>query len=248
VAKIKMLFFKKKETTTDLSFLGTDMHSHLVPGIDDGVPDMEASLAMIRGFAELGYRKLITTPHVLGEVYPNTRSSILTGMEQVKEALTREKIDVEFHAAAEYFIDERFMELLEKKEPLLTVSGNMVLVEISMMTAPLNLQDSIFEIQMQGYQPIIAHPERYIYLARNKQFFETLRDAGCMFQLNLLSLSGGYGKTVTELAEYLLKNEFYDFAGSDLHGQKHLDGLKALGGSSLYKKLVAYSRFKNQSL
>jgi tyrosine-protein phosphatase YwqE len=231
-----MLFFKKKPAMADLGWLKADMHSHLVPGIDDGSPDMATSLQLIRGMHQLGYRKIITTPHILWELYPNTAERIVAGMGEVKQVVANEGIDVELHAAAEYFIDEHFVEHLQAKKPLLTVSGNMVLVEFSMVTAPLDLQDVLFEVQMQNYQPIIAHPERYSYLTRKKDVFDDLKNAGCYFQLNILSLTGHYGPAVQELAEYLLKKGYYDLVGTDLHHERHLSALQRLS-PGIVKKL-----------
>ena len=244
-----MLFFKKKQTlSTDLSWLHADMHSHLIPGIDDGSPDMATSLELIKGFAELGYKKIITTPHILWEVYPNTAEGINGGADELKKALAETDSTIELIAAAEYFIDEHFQGLLKNKTPLLTISGNMVLVEFSMLTAPLDLQEVLFEMQMQNYQPVIAHPERYTYLSRRKDFFEDLKNAGGLFQLNLLSLTGHYGSAVQELAEYLLKKDYYDFAGTDLHHHRHLAALQKLGSSAWLKRLKDSGRLKNHLL
>src|SRR5580765_3119887 len=107
------------------------MHSHLIPGIDDGSPDMETSLALIRGMMALGYRKLITTPHVMGELYPNHPDTILNGAEAVRTELAKENIDIEFRAAAEYMLDDHFSSLLESSQPLLPIKDKMVLVEFS---------------------------------------------------------------------------------------------------------------------
>src|SRR2546423_10022352 len=196
-----MFFFKRKETPIDLSWLHTDIHSHLIPGIDDGSPDIETSLELINGLKGLGYKKLITTPHVLWEIYPNTSDKIMSGIQTLRNAINEAGIDIEIHGAAEYFIDEHFEEQLIKKIPLLPISNNMVLVEFSMVTAPIDLKRILFEIQIQNYQPLLAHPERYVYFDRNREFFEELRTIGCLFQLNLLSLTGYYGKIVQELAE-----------------------------------------------
>lgn len=245
-----MLFFGKKKATqsVDLSWLGADMHSHLIPGIDDGSPDVATSLELIRGLQKLGYKKLITTPHILWEVYPNTVDTITQGLTLVKKAVEEEGIEVEIHAAAEYFIDEYFEEQLKKKAPLLPISGNHVLVEFSMITAPMDLQQVLFEMQIQGYQPVIAHPERYIYLANRKHFYDELKEAGCLFQLNLLALTGYYGKAVQELAEYLLKNNYYQFAGTDLHHERHLATLQKLASSPLYTRLRESGLMKNKTL
>lgn len=244
-----MIFFKKKDTKTlDLSWMHTDMHSHLVPGIDDGSPDITTSLQLIKGLTELGIKKIITTPHILWEIYPNTPEKITNGLQEVQQAAPSQGIEAHLHAAAEYFIDEHFQSLLQSKKQLLTISDNMVLVEMSMMSAPLDLMEILFEMQMQNYQPVIAHPERYVYLSRNKEFFDHLKDAGYLFQLNLLSLTGYYGTAVKELAEYLIKQKYYNLVGTDLHHAKHLDGLQKLAGLPSLEKLRDSGLLKNHLL
>lgn len=244
-----MFFWKKKPAPPlDLSWLNTDIHSHLLPGIDDGSQDIESSLELIRGLAALGYKKIVTTPHVFWEMYPNTSEIIAEKLEFVKNTLAQEGINIELSAAAEYFIDEHLDEMLKAKEPLRTIKDNLVLVEFSMVTVPFELQDVLFELQVQNYQPIIAHPERYIYLRNKKELFDELKSKGCYFQLNLLALTGHYGTSVQELAEYLLKKDYYDFAGTDMHGVKHLQALQKLGSSPLYHLLRQSRRIKNRTL
>ncbi|MEI9806574.1 MAG: CpsB/CapC family capsule biosynthesis tyrosine phosphatase [Bacteroidota bacterium] len=232
----------------DFSLLHADMHSHLLPGIDDGAEDMENSLELIKGMAELGYKKLITTPHVMWDMYKNTHEVIREKLALVREAVKNAGIDVDIHAAAEYFLDEHVEELLQTKEPLLNVSGNMVLTEFSMAFPAYNIKDILFQMQMQGYQPIVAHPERYIYLERNKEFYTELRDIGCYFQLNLLSLSGHYGRSVVELAQYLLKNGFYNLVGTDLHHLGHLEGLQRFDIPPALKKMIDEGKILNNQL
>lgn len=232
-----MFFWKKKIDPVDLSWLGTDIHSHLIPGIDDGAQEMAASIELIKELKQLGYKKIITTPHILWEMYPNTPEIIEEGLSALKTELAAQQIDMEIHAAAEYFIDEHFQNQLTAKIPFLTLKDNLVLVEFSMITAPLDLQDILFEMQLQQYQPIIAHPERYIYLRNRKEFFDELKNAGAQFQLNLLSITGHYGKPIQELAAYLLEKGMYDYAGTDLHGIKHIEKLKILSSFPLYNRL-----------
>lgn len=245
-----MWFFgsKKAEEAFDLGWLCADMHSHLLPGIDDGADNMPMALELIRGLHSLGYKKIITTPHVFWELYPNTPEIVGKGLAELQEAVNEEGLAVELSAAAEYYIDEHFESLLRSKSPLLTVSQNYVLVEFSMVTAPMDLQQVIFQMQIQNYQPIIAHPERYLYLATKKDLFDELKEAGCFFQLNLLSLTGYYGRGVQELAEYLCKKDYYDFAGSDMHHQRHLQALKKLASSSVFARLKESGRLKNAQL
>lgn len=244
-----MFFFKKKNIPVlDLGWLRTDMHSHLIPGIDDGAKDITSSLQLIKGFIELGYKKIITTPHILWEIYPNTSDIITKGVTELKAAIDQEGLKIDVHAAAEYFIDDHFEEELRKKTPLLCINNNLVLVEFSMVTAPFDLQKVIFDLQMQEYQPVIAHPERYTYLIRNKAMLEQLKTAGCIFQLNLLSLTGYYGRSVQELAEYLVLNDYYELAGTDLHHSHHLTALQKLAVSPLYTRLKDSGTIKNYSL
>ena len=218
---------KAEQVSSDFRLLKTDMHSHLIPGIDDGSPDMETSLQLIQGMVDLGFSKLITTPHVMWDMYQNTSERILEGLEKLKQAVRDRGIEVELHAAAEYFLDDHVEDMLAKGEPLLTISEKKVLVEFSLAHAPMNIKDILFQLQMQGYQPVIAHPERYIYLEGNKSFFDELKTIGCLFQLNLLSLTPHYGKTVHDLAQYLIKKNYYEFAGTDLHHFRHLNGLQS---------------------
>lgn len=224
------------------------MHSHLLPGIDDGSDSIETSLELIKGMRALGYRKLITTPHIMWDMYRNTPSIINRQLDIVRSAINKEGIDIEINAAAEYFLDEHVEDLLKAKEPLLTLSGNKVLVEFSLAFPAMNIKDILFEMQMQGYQPVIAHPERYIYLQGNKEFYDELRDAGCLFQLNLLSLGGHYGKAVNELAHYLLKNDFYSLAGTDLHHAGHLEQLGSLKMTTAINRFLDTTKLVNHQL
>ena len=239
---------KPKGAPFDFSVLHTDMHSHILPGIDDGSGDMETSIDLIRGMKRLGYKKLIATPHIMWDMYRNTPDIINRQLDLVREEARVQKLEIELHAAAEYFLDEHVEELLRKKERLLTISENKVLVEFSMAFPSMNIKDILFEMQMQGYQPIIAHPERYIYLQRSKEFYDELRDIGCLFQLNLLALGGHYGKSVNELAQYLLKNNFYELVGTDLHHFGHLDGLETLHAGTLFTQLIESGKLLNSRL
>ena len=175
------LWGKKDSDAFDYGLLKTDMHSHLLPGIDDGSPDLATSVEMINGLIHLGFKKLITTPHVMQDMYPNKRDDILKSYEILKKHLETERINVELGVAAEYFLDDNLRKLLEDKEPLLTFGDNLVLVEFSMASEQYNFKELLFEMQMQSYQPVIAHPERYIYQEKNKEFFEELKSAGYLF-------------------------------------------------------------------
>ncbi|HVT84687.1 MAG TPA: CpsB/CapC family capsule biosynthesis tyrosine phosphatase [Chitinophagaceae bacterium] len=241
-------FSKPKKEEVDLSIIGTDMHSHLIPGIDDGAQDVVASLELIKGMMELGYKKLITTPHIMWDMYKNTPKTIFNGLERLRKAIQLEGLTVEIQAAAEYFLDDHMGELLNKKEQLLTISGKMVLVEFSMAFPSFSIKNILFDMQMQGYQPILAHPERYIYLENAKDFYDELKGIGCLFQVNLLSLTGYYGKSVTELAYYLIKKGYYNLAGTDLHNMQQLQRLHDSSLAVGLKKLLESCTLINDQL
>lgn len=223
--------FKKNKTAdraSDFSFLGTDLHSHLIPGIDDGAPDLETSISLIRALHHMGYQKLITTPHIMQGYYPNDRSTIMDGYERVREALVSHEIPVTLAAAAEYFLDTGLIEAVQQNVPLLTLSGNKLLVEISFAAPPLQLHEFLYHLQLKGYEPVIAHPERYKYYHQDLEQYQKLMDIGCRLQLNLLSLIGHYGKDVKRTALKLLDKKWPVYLATDLHHQRHVEGLRQL--------------------
>ena len=226
-----MFFFKKKEIPLNEFFPQdfVDIHSHLLPGIDDGSKNLDNSIDLIKKMSSYGIKNFITTPHVLGDVYPNSSSTIKSKLKEVREELKKRSIsDVSIRAAAEYMMDEQFSILLEKND-ILTLKDNYILVEMSFFNAPLNLYDILFEIQLKGYKPILAHPERYNFYHNDFDSFYKLKKAGCLFQLNLLSLTEQYGKHVQKISNQLLKKNLYDFVGTDTHHNNHLELLKKIG-------------------
>jgi protein-tyrosine phosphatase len=221
------IFKKKKKARIDLSGLVTDMHSHLLPGIDDGSPDTETSLQLISGLQELGYRKFITTPHILWDMYKNDATTIGAAHQELQQAAQKEyNSTVPVKVAAEYFLDEHFDELLQNNVPLLTLHENLVLVEFSFVTTPLNFKDKLFNMQLKGYQPVLAHPERYLYFMSDKKWYDELKSAGFYFQLNILSLAGYYGKASLQLAHYLIGKKYINLLGTDCHHFRHLNTLR----------------------
>jgi protein-tyrosine phosphatase len=216
------IFQRRTKNLTDLSGLYCDMHSHLIPGIDDGAPDPEGSIRLINGLIDLGYKKAITTPHIMWEMHKNNRETIMNGCEELKKTLANNKVPLEIGAAAEYYTDEHFDELLRNEEPLLTLKDKLLLIEFSIMSLPLDLKKILFSIQIKGYQPVIAHPERYMYFSQRTNWFDEMRGMGCMFQLNILSLAGFYGKGPLETSHYLIRKKYVDFIGTDLHHERHL--------------------------
>jgi Capsular polysaccharide biosynthesis protein len=234
-----MIFFKPKKVTISSFFSKdfVDIHSHLLPGIDDGAKDLDDSISLIKKLSSYGIKNFITTPHILGDVYPNTPNVITKKLEEVKTALKVNNItDISISAAAEYMLDEQFSKILETA-PLLTLKDNYVLIEMSYFSPPINLYDMLFQIQLKGYKPILAHPERYNAYHNNFKEFYKLKKAGCLFQLNLLSLTKQYGPLVTKTANKLLKENLYNFIGTDTHHLNHLELLKTIATKQNLKKL-----------
>jgi protein-tyrosine phosphatase len=214
------------KTEIDLSGLLTDMHSHLLPGIDDGSPDAVTSLELMAGLQNLGLKKFITTPHILWGLYPNDDTTIGQAHAQLSDNALQHKLDLPLTAAAEYMIDDHFASLVRNKIPLRKISGNYVLVEFSFVSLPFEWKELLFEMQIQGYQPILAHPERYNYLGMGIKPFEEIADTGVLLQVNLNSLTGYYGKPAFSLAQLLIKHKLVSLLGTDLHHQRHLDALR----------------------
>ena len=221
-----MLFFSKKTILKDLiPDNHVDFHSHLLFGIDDGARTFEETVSLLRSLHNFGIKHFITTPHVMQHVWENTSEIILNRLNEVNKVLQTLDLDITLKAAAEYFMDENFVQLF-KNQSLLTLKNNYVLVEMSYINAPIQLYEIIFDLQLSGYKPVLAHPERYNFYHSNFNEYYKLKKAGCLFQLNLLSVVGYYGESVTKTAQRLLSEGLIDFASSDTHHHKHIDAFE----------------------
>jgi tyrosine-protein phosphatase YwqE len=242
-------FFKKKSTEPfPFHRVGTDMHSHLLPGIDDGSPDIQTSIELIRGLEELGYSKFIATPHAMEDLYPNTPATIRAAHQALTDTLSRERPQTRISYAAEYLLDGAVDDILEKNEPMLTLHDKLVLVEISFASPPLHLKEVLFQIQMNGYQPVFAHPERYSFYHHQPGIYAEIKAMGCLFQSNLLSFSGYYGSSVRQAAEYLVQKGLTDLLGTDLHHHRHLEHLRELPLTPSLARLLDEQGILNPSL
>lgn len=238
-------FFKKKPPLiTDLSWLGVDLHSHLLPGLDDGSPDLGTSISLIKGLNELGFYKFICTPHIFKELYPNTRETILPALAAVQEELKSQAIPVDIAAAGEHMVDEHFRVV----DGLMSLPGNHLLIEMSYLNETPNIDEVVFDLQIKGYKVILAHPERYIFYQRAQNGFHRMKERGVLFQLNLLSITGYYGKDIKRTAEFLLGQNYYDLAATDLHNEKHLKVLTQSVRDGYVHKTIGNYPFKNQEL
>ncbi|HSF55895.1 MAG TPA: CpsB/CapC family capsule biosynthesis tyrosine phosphatase [Algoriphagus sp.] len=222
----------------DLSWLKVDMHSHLIPGIDDGSKSMEESLDLVKRLADFGLKKIITTPHIMSEYYRNTPEIIGMGLEDLRKAVKNEGISIQIEAAAEYYMDEIFLEKVKSGEKMLTFGEEYILVETGFINKPQMLLDTIFQLEMAGYKPILAHPERYQYLIGDKKLQEELIDRKLLFQVNLLSFTGFYSKQVKDFGELLVEKGVVALLGTDCHNSRYLDMLETLPKhQKIYEKI-----------
>jgi len=240
------LFEKKRKA--DVSFLKVDMHNHLLPGIDDGLKNIDDTLRFIDELRNLGYQKLICTPHILSGVHDNSPETILPALEKVRKALAERQIEFPIEAAAEYMVDNHFEELLINKAPLLTLGNNHILIEMSYVAPSPNLKQVIFELNIQGYKPILAHPERYNYYHMDFAKYEDIKERGIYFQVNMLSLTGYYGKMVKKTAEKLIKKGMVEFIGTDMHHDNHLNATKHYLQQSHFYKTIEHLNLRNHTL
>jgi len=231
---LKSLFKKKKKEEKTINLV--DIHSHLIPEIDDGAKDGQLSLDLVKSLEQLGYKKLITTPHININHYKNSSDSIKRAYDEFKNNLHKNNIKIKTDYAAEYYVDENFIELIKNKD-ILTIGDNYVLFEFSYHFKPFNLYDIIYEIQENSYQPILAHPERYIYFHNSFDIYHELKERGVFLQLNINSLSGYYSKPVQKVAKKLVDLGLVSFLGSDTHHKKHIESLKKVFQSKDYKKI-----------
>jgi protein-tyrosine phosphatase len=225
--------FNLKPKLADASFvnpINVELHSHLIPNIDDGVQSLEESITVIKHFAERGYKKVITTPHIMGDFYKNGPENILPALDLIREELAKQNINIEIQAAAEYMIDDVFEKKIASGN-LLTFGQNHVLVELPFTEEPANFKSALFELRIAGYKPVLAHPERYAFMAMRRDKYTELFEQGVLFQINLFSLIGYYSPQVKKTVEYLIENKMVHLVGSDCHGHRHLpvfnDALKS---------------------
>lgn len=231
-------FHRKQKEIFPFHQLKTDVHSHVLPGIDDGSPDVTTSIHLIKGMMDLGFQQFTATPHVMQDIWKNNDETISAASKLLESALNQNNIDCQVTAAAEYMVDENLEFLLQQKKGLKTIREKWVLIEISFLQPPLQLKNILFELQLQGYQPVLAHPERYLYYAGKIKELIELKDIGCKLQSNLLSFSGYYGKEVMRFAEQMVELNLVNLLGTDLHHERHLEGLKQLKFSKSLQKLM----------
>ena len=246
---IQKLFAKEPEPTEqNYSSLVTDVHSHLLPGIDDGSQSLEESLELIRGLKALGYQKFITTPHIMSGGFENTPETILHALEELNSYLQEVGEEVEIQAAAEYYFESHFINLIQE-EQLLTFSGRHVLFELPNLNEPQDLESAIFSMTSKGYKPVLAHVERYPYLYQQGfDRLEKLRDMGVLLQVNIGTYAGVYKKPIQTFAYNLTEQGMVDMLGSDTHEDRHLGYLKKALNDKRFLHLLSKHSFLNSQL
>jgi len=244
------IFFKKKELLNpiDLSILKADLHSHLIPGIDDGSPDIEVTLQLLKKFIDLGYSKLITTPHVMSDYYRNTPKIINKGLEDVRTIIKENHLNIKIEAAAEYNLEPAFEELLKKGEILTFGKEKYLLFELSFFNEPPRLNESIWTMKEKGYSPVLAHVERYAYWHNNYDKIEEMINRGVKLQLNIGSLTGSYGPEVKNFAERLVSDKVIEFVGSDCHHIHHLEMIEIARKLPFFHQLINQEQILNNKI
>ena len=247
--KIAQIFSRKERLLhpVDLSTLKVDLHSHLIPGIDDGSPDMDTSIQLLKEFIDLGFKKVITSPHIMSDGFKNTAEIILSGLDDVREEIKSQGLEIEIEAAAEYYLDQEVRNLLNE-DKLMTFGDNYVLFELSFMSPPPFLDDFIFELQLKGLKPVLAHPERYPFWHQTFDKYRQLHDKGVILQLNMNSLTGHYSPMVKKIAYQLIDEKMIGFIGSDCHHIGHIGLMQQARKLEPLHRLIASGDLLNSSL
>lgn len=220
--------FQKKRFLVDYLENFVDMHNHILPGIDDGAANVDESIDLLRAFNELGIHRFIATPHIMSNLYPNDARTIQAAHKELENALFEQNLkDIHIAAAAEHMIDDTFIGNVSEKK-VLPIKESYLLVEMSYLQRPLNFKEAIIKVASSGYFPILAHPERYIFLHRRQSRYTRYKERGILMQLNILSLGEYYGKDVQKVAHKLVDEGLIDFMGSDIHNMVQLESLKDL--------------------
>lgn len=239
------LFKKKDKETVAEDSLFVDMHSHVLPGIDDGADSPEDALELLKAFEQFGYKKLIATPHIMGDFFRNTPEIISEKLQELQCLIKDNNLSIKLEAAAEYYLDEWFMAKLRSGEQLLTLGSNYLLFETSYINESSFLDEALFLMKSQGYKPVMAHPERYTYLYSDFSLFKKIYEKGVFFQVNINSLSGYYSKAAQVFAGKLIDNCMVDMLGSDCHGIRHIEAMKKARISKHYKKALQLNLLNN---
>lgn len=232
-------FFKSKGNSESRLFYRTEIHCHIMPGVDHGASTVNDSLELIEAERRWGIDRFILTSHVTEDTFENNPETLAEGFARLKEGVDKVEMPVRMAYSAEYRLDTLFMEQLRQNR-IVPMPGNYLLVENSYIQEPMGLDNLLFDLKVKGYKVIMAHPERFPYYHGNASRYEQLHSAGNLFQVNLLSLAGFFGKDAKKVAEWMAKQGMVDFLGSDVHHMRHVEAIDAYLKSSDYRKLLPY--------
>ena len=238
--------FTRKEPNI-LRYLNADVHSHLLPSVDDGVKDIETALSCINEMKRNGISKIYVTPHFQTHRFKNDEDDIKRRFDEFRTLVGEQISDMELCLAGEYLIDSGFEERLRTKK-LLTINDKYLLVEFSFNQSMLGMEELFFEMQMKGYEVILAHPERYLYLNKDSKLIHNLKEQGVYFQSNIMSFGGFYGSESMRRAYQYVENGWINFLGTDIHGKKYRDALVDVCKKSKFQKLLKKNTFLNNQL
>jgi len=240
-------FKKEKVALADFSVLKTDIHSHFIPGIDDGAKTMDDSLELLRAMEAFGYEKVVTTPHIMSDAYKNTPEIILPGLEKVRAAATNAGLKIKIDAAAEYYFDFDLEKKIKDKN-ILTFGKNYLLFELAFVNPPDNLYNVTFDMLTQGYKPVLAHVERYGFWLKDYSKYEELVTRGLLLQMNINSITGHYSPETKKAAQWLIDHDMISFLGSDCHHMGHVELMKKALQEKYLHKLLASKKLLNATL
>lgn len=231
----------------DYSALRTDVHSHLIPGVDDGAQTLDQTVALLQGFKAMGYQRVITTPHIRADIYLNEAQDLRRRHAELLTEPRVQAVGVAIELAAEYYLDEHFLALLERDE-LLSFAGRHLLIETDHQQRNVGLKSVVERLRAAGYQPVLAHPERYAYGWADPRYFLPLREAGLLLQVNITAFSGHYGKQILRVAEQLADWGVVDLLGSDCHKTEHQGLMRRALQNPHLQQLLQSPVIKNAAL
>lgn len=233
-----------------VSELTVDMHNHILPALDDGSENMEIAVHLARGLAKKGFKKIFATPHIMAGFYNNDEEKILKKVDMLRQNLQEENIDLFVDYAAEYYLDESFIKMIENEQKPITIgrNTNFVLIETSFVESYHKLTTAVENLLNFGYRPVLAHPERYIYLDQSNGRYEKLQNLGVLFQLNTNSLGGYYSQQTKKKAEYLVEHDMVSFLGTNCHNDIQLESLDYAITNPYYRLALSSSRLLNNAL
>lgn len=223
-----------------------DVHSHILPGLDNGSESIEDTVSLLREMSADGIKKVIATPHIMGDFYTNTTETINRVRDRVLSEVFTKNIPISIEMSAEYFLDVSFVALIESNKPLLTFGAKYLLFETTMIGLPSFLEDATKRIQEKDLKPVMAHPERYYYLQQNYELAHQLHESGILFQINTTSLQSQHLPT-RSLAEYLISENLTNFMGSNTHNRRDW-AISKVAVQSKYYALAVEKGLLNQEL